>query len=125
MSALVYQKAFILTAGMDFNYSDQDPRRHVTNLSVNKRFANHPGQIPCDLIQEYPQVPPTLRTIGLPWYTEIETTFIIEYPHSSLATTILIAHTFSLGARAAPDYLAGRDRGGGAIHAAPSEPAAL
>eukprot|EP01034_Spumella_vulgaris_P021945 gene21945-28025_t len=56
MSALVYQKAFVLTAGLDFDYADEDQRKHVTNLSVNKRFANHPGQIPVDLVQTYPEI---------------------------------------------------------------------
>jgi hypothetical protein len=56
MSALVYQKAFVLTAGLDFDYADEDQRKHVTNLSVNKRFANHPGQIPVDLLETYPEV---------------------------------------------------------------------
>lgn len=56
MSALVYQKAFILTAGLDFSYDDTDLKRHVTNLSVNKHFKNHPGQVPCDLLESYPEV---------------------------------------------------------------------
>lgn len=55
-TAHVYQKAFILSAGLDFDYADADVRKHVTNLSVNKRFVGHPGQVPCLLPQEYPEV---------------------------------------------------------------------
>lgn len=55
-SAYVYSKAFILTAGLDFDHADTDMRKHVTNLSVNKKFVNHPGQIPCALDKEYPHV---------------------------------------------------------------------
>lgn len=55
-SSLVYRKAFILTAGEDFDYLDEDPSKHITNLSVNKHFEGHPGQIPCDLFVEYPEI---------------------------------------------------------------------
>lgn len=55
-TAMVFQKAFILSAGLDFDYKDDDVRKHVTNLSVNKRFEGHPGQVPCDLQEKYPQV---------------------------------------------------------------------
>lgn len=55
-AALVYRNAFILSAGLDFDYKDDDMRKHVTNLSVNKRFAGHPGQVPCNLQTEYPEV---------------------------------------------------------------------
>lgn len=55
-AALVYQNSFILSAGLDFDYADDDMRKHVTNLSVNKRFAGHPGQVPCNLKVEYPEV---------------------------------------------------------------------
>lgn len=55
-TAHLYQKAFILSAGLDFDYADADVRKHVTNLSVNKRFAGHPGQVPCHLPVDYPQV---------------------------------------------------------------------
>ena len=62
LTALVYQRAFILTAGFDFDLFDADVTKHITNLSVNKKFENHPGQIPCDLAVEYPWV---RRTIAL------------------------------------------------------------
>lgn len=55
-AALVYGNAFILSAGLDFDYKDDDMRKHVTNLSVNKRFVGHPGQVPCNLHAEYPAV---------------------------------------------------------------------
>jgi hypothetical protein len=55
-SALVYQKSFILSAGMDFDYKDDDMRKHVTNLSVNKRFEGHPGQVTCNMPIEFPEV---------------------------------------------------------------------
>jgi hypothetical protein len=56
MSAYVYQMAYILTAGLDYDCENEDPKKHITNLSVNKGFANHPGQVPCDLMTEYPAV---------------------------------------------------------------------
>ncbi len=56
MTPLVYEKCYILTAGMDFQTHDTNPTSHITNLSVNKRFPGHPGQIPCDLPIEYPEV---------------------------------------------------------------------
>jgi len=55
-SAMVYDKCFILTAGFDFDTGDMDPRKHITNLSVNKRIPNHPGQIPCHLSKDFPEV---------------------------------------------------------------------
>jgi hypothetical protein len=33
-----------------------DVKRHITNLSVNKHMPHHPGQIPCHLPSEYPEV---------------------------------------------------------------------
>lgn len=52
------QWAFILTAGYDYHTDDTESRRHITNLSVNKRLPGHPGQIPCHLPTEYPEVRP-------------------------------------------------------------------
>lgn len=55
MSGWLHEEAFILTAGLDFDKSDDaDIRKHITNLSVNKRFANHPGQVPFKICEEYP-----------------------------------------------------------------------
>jgi len=55
MSAYVYEKSFILTAGSNF---DTDPSaattKHITNLSVNKRFPGHPGQVVCHIPSSYP-----------------------------------------------------------------------
>jgi len=56
MTAWVYPQAFILTAGSDFDMTNADSTKHITNLSVNKQFKNHPGQIPCHLPAEYPAV---------------------------------------------------------------------
>jgi len=56
MTAWVYPQAFILTAGSDFDMTNADSTKHITNLSVNKQFKNHPGQIPCYLPTEYPAV---------------------------------------------------------------------
>ena len=52
----IYQKAFVLTSGLDFSYDISDQRRHITNLSVNKHFSHHPGQVSCNVANEYPQV---------------------------------------------------------------------
>jgi hypothetical protein len=74
MSALLYHMAYILTAGYDYKASSSsssssgadssggrhdermDSRRLITNLSVNKAIAGHPGQVPCNVLQEYPAV---------------------------------------------------------------------
>lgn len=57
MTAYVYDRAFILTAGSDFDMSPSaDITKHVTNLSVNKKVPGHPGQVPSKLEEEYPWV---------------------------------------------------------------------
>lgn len=60
MTALLYQMAYILTAGFDYTKDDSvdtmDSRRLITNLSVNKAIEGHPGQVPCNVKTEYPQV---------------------------------------------------------------------
>ena len=55
-SCFVYQKAFLLTAGVEYDPSSECTNSHITNLSINKAFKDHPGQIPCDLQAEYPVV---------------------------------------------------------------------
>jgi hypothetical protein len=55
-SAYVYEQAFILTSGLDYSYESEDALAHITNLSVNKRLPNHPGQITVNLSENYPQV---------------------------------------------------------------------
>ena len=55
-SAYVYEQAFILTSGLDYSNESEDPLAHITNLSVNKRLPNHPGQIAVNLLESYPQV---------------------------------------------------------------------
>lgn len=59
MTAMLYEKCFILTAGQDYRTDVTDASCHITNLSVNKRFAGHPGQVPCDLPAEYPEAFPS------------------------------------------------------------------
>ncbi len=61
MTALLYQMAYILTAGYDYANNESmdtmmDSRRLITNLSVNKAIEGHPGQMPCNLKQEYPHL---------------------------------------------------------------------
>jgi len=73
MSALFYRHCYILTAGVDYHTNttnsggsnstsnsnsgpDLDVTCHISNLSVNKHIEGYPGQIPCDLAVEYPQV---------------------------------------------------------------------
>jgi hypothetical protein len=56
MSSYVYHKAYILTAGEKFDQDAQSLNVHITNLSINKHFVGHPGQVPCDLSIERPQV---------------------------------------------------------------------
>lgn len=65
MSVYLYSKVFILTAGLDYIPSDStdtspsvvpETSRHITNLSVNKRFKGHPGQIPYDIYENDRQV---------------------------------------------------------------------
>lgn len=73
MSAQVYRHAYILMAGVPYaaatspgtaatnsggaySVAGVDLRQHVSNLSVNKHIAGHPGQVPVDLQERYPQV---------------------------------------------------------------------
>lgn len=55
-SAYLYDTAYILTAGEEYSASDDKINRHVTNLSINKRYAGHPGQVPVNLKQTNPTV---------------------------------------------------------------------
>ncbi len=61
MSSFVYQKAYILTAGEQYDNCAQSLNVHITNLSINKHYTGHPGQIPCDLRIERPHVISFLR----------------------------------------------------------------
>jgi hypothetical protein len=54
--SFVYKKSFILTSGLEYSDDIHDQRRHITNLSVNKHFSHHPGQVPCDISVEYPEL---------------------------------------------------------------------
>lgn len=83
MTAFLYEKAFLICAGLD--YCDPDPdlvlagdsrntcsdntastessgrrlcdmNRHLTNLSINKAMAGHPGLVPCLMTTECPSV---------------------------------------------------------------------
>ena len=56
MTAYVYQKGFILTASQPFDLADTLTTKHITNLSINKKHAGYPGQVPCFLTEEYPEV---------------------------------------------------------------------
>ncbi len=67
MSAMLYRMAYILTAGYTYNKTadgtapgdqvgDMDPRKLITNLSVNKHIEGYPGQLPCDLTIHYPDL---------------------------------------------------------------------
>ena len=56
LTALVYEKCYILTAGMDYQTDTADITSHITNLSVNKHMPGYPGQVPCDLPTEFPEV---------------------------------------------------------------------
>ena len=61
MSGYLYTGAYILTAGIPYQEPDTasssfDLCKHISNLSVNKHIPGHPGQIPCDLAVEYPEV---------------------------------------------------------------------
>lgn len=56
MSSYVYHKSYILTAGEHYDPNAQSLNVHITNLSINKHYAGHPGQVPCNLAVERPQV---------------------------------------------------------------------
>lgn len=56
MSTFIYEKAFILTAGIKYDCDDDDVHKHITNLSVNKKLHGHPGQIPVNMKESYPEV---------------------------------------------------------------------
>lgn len=84
----LYQNSFILTAGLDYNEDTTDTKRHITNLSVNKHIPKHPGQIPCHIPTEYPEV--RYKTNLVPTYFPSSQTFLIHFlfhivisPHST------------------------------------------
>lgn len=56
LTGWLYRQAFILSAGLKYDALDVDVKKHITNLSVNKHLPGHPGQVPCDLPAQYPQV---------------------------------------------------------------------
>jgi hypothetical protein len=56
MVGYVYNKAYILSASDEYDCSDVANSRHITNLSVNKHSPGHPGQVPCHIMNDYPQV---------------------------------------------------------------------
>ena len=44
--AMVYDMGFVLCCGVPYDANSNEPMSHITNLSANKRMADHPGQIP-------------------------------------------------------------------------------
>jgi Tubulin-tyrosine ligase family len=56
MRSFLYEKAFLLTAGLKYDCSSDDVNKHITNLSVNKKLPGHPGQIPVNIKETYPAV---------------------------------------------------------------------
>ena len=55
MQTYVYRKAFILSASDSYDTnSSHDSLKHITNLSVNKGSPSHPGQVPTDLMTDFP-----------------------------------------------------------------------
>ena len=56
MRSFLYEKAFLLTAGMKYDCNSDDVNKHITNLSVNKKLPGHPGQIPVNVKELYPSV---------------------------------------------------------------------
>lgn len=63
MITYLYSEVFILTAALDYipddTKSDIDIiniNRLITNLSVNKKFEGHPGQVPYNLAKNDPRV---------------------------------------------------------------------
>jgi hypothetical protein len=65
MSVLIYEKAFILSASMDYDKEDSNSMKHITNLSVNKASIDHPGQVPCHLPTEYPDLFERIKELWL------------------------------------------------------------
>lgn len=61
----LHRQAFVLTSSLDYQHTEEGVssyeeylstlRRHVTNLSINKKYAAHPGQLPCLLPAAYPE----------------------------------------------------------------------
>lgn len=58
MTGYLYEKCYILCASNDYNNVDLNinDKQHLTNLSINKKSPNHPGQVPCWISNECPQV---------------------------------------------------------------------
>lgn len=76
LAAYLHEYCFLLTSSLDYDmtsscatspasfddYASQ-LRRHVTNLSINKKYPHHPGQIPCLLSREYPMLWSKLKLV--------------------------------------------------------------
>jgi hypothetical protein len=56
LSALFYDKCYILAAGLPYQTDTADMHCHITNLSVNKHLPGYPGQVPCHLPSQFPKV---------------------------------------------------------------------
>jgi hypothetical protein len=67
MSSFLYEKGFIICAGVDYTFTPPsanqmerselpDMNKHLTNLSINKTQEGHPGLVPCLMSEECPQV---------------------------------------------------------------------
>ncbi|CAM9193019.1 unnamed protein product [Chrysoparadoxa australica] len=61
MKAWLYTGAYILSASKAYHLSAASPDLaddlvHITNLAVNKHTPGHPGQVPCCVQTEYPQL---------------------------------------------------------------------
>ena len=77
MSSFLYQKAFILTAGLKYDRNSDDLHTHITNLSVNKKMAGHPGQIPINVKVTHPEVRRSYVSTTTPAFTS-PLTMIVE-----------------------------------------------
>lgn len=56
LESFLYEKGFILTAGIDYDCYTDSVNKHITNLSINKKIEGYPGQIPVNVCKEYPEV---------------------------------------------------------------------
>jgi hypothetical protein len=59
LSGLLFEKSFILSASQDYGGATSaqvDDTQHLTNLSINKKYPGHPGQVPCWMTRECPLV---------------------------------------------------------------------
>jgi len=60
----LYEMAYILAASQQYSLKDPDDELiHISNMAVNKHTKDYPGQIPCCLPKEYPDIFNSMKNV--------------------------------------------------------------